>query len=139
MNTVNSIQIERPPEIAYDAPVPFAINNTFQLVLRARWQNGEPVNLTNAKIYFMIKAALSDLDAAAKYNKNSTDHSTIVAITNATQGIYTVTAPAGALDAVLTANTNYYVDTEIIPSGGTVFTHLYDTIRPFQQVTEATT
>jgi len=50
-----------------------------------------------------------------------------------------VEIPAGELvTATLAADTNYYIDTKIITSTGAVFTHIYDTIRPFTNVSKAT-
>jgi hypothetical protein len=140
MKTVYTVKIARPPEVSEEDPCPIALNNTFSLDCAVKWQDGRPVNLTGAKIVVSIKAALADLDAAAKFTKNSTSHASYFSVTNATGGLFTFTAPAGDLvTATLTKDTNYYLDIQIILSGGAVHTFLYDTIRPFQTVTIATT
>lgn len=139
MNTVTTIKIDRPPDISDDQPCPVPLNNTFLLQLHAEWNVGLNVNLTDAKIYITIKADLDDADGAALVQLNSTDDASYFTISTPSNGRYTITLPAGYLSSNgLSADTNYYIDTEIIPSGGDVFTHLYDVIRPFTSVTGAT-
>lgn len=139
MNQIATVKLTRPPGVADSDPCPIPISNTLMIKGQALYTNGQPISLTAAKIYVTIKAALSDADNAAKYQKNSTDNPTIVYVDNAALGLYTVAIPAGALvTASLSADTNYYIDTTIIASTG-VFTHVYDIIRPFQQVTKSTT
>lgn len=138
MNTLTTVKITRPSNISDNDPVPVPLNNTFILKCQALYTNKQPVNLTGAKIYLHIKAALADIDASAKIAKNSTSNPTYFSIDSATLGLYTVTVPAGDFTtASMTADTNYYLDTEIIIAAG-VYTHVYDTIRMFKQVTTAT-
>lgn len=139
MDTVTTCQITRPASVSDSDPVPVPLNNTFNLKCQALYTNDAPVVLTSAKIYFTLKDTLADADVAALLQKNSTDNPSYFTIENATLGLYTVTIPAGELVTATCADaTNYYVDTEIITSTGAVFTHLFDTIRTFQQSTRAT-
>lgn len=137
MNTITTVKITRPPNISENDPCPVPLNNTFVLKCQALYTNSQPVDLTDAKIYLTIKSALTDEDASAKISKNSSTNPTYFTTDSETLGLYTVTVPAGDFTgASMTADTNYYIDTEIILSSG-VFTHIYDTIRMFQQVTKA--
>jgi len=137
MNTLTTVKITRPSTISDNDPCPVPLNNTFVLKCQALYTNGQAVNLTGAKIYLHIKSALADADASAKIKVNSASNPTYFSIDNATLGLYTITVPAGDFTtASMTADTNYYIDTEIIISAG-VFTHVYDTIRMFKQVTTA--
>lgn len=138
MNTVATIKITRPPEISKDDPCPIVLKDALSIKLQALWMDGRPVDLTGSKIYVTIKAALSDLDASAKVQKNSTTNPTYVVFDTLTEGRYTVKIPVGELiDGGMTFDTNYYIDTFIITSGSGSFTHLYDVIRPFKGVTDA--
>jgi len=140
MNTITTVKIARPPHISESEPCPVPLNNTFILKCQALYTSKEPVSLAGAKIYFTIKSALTDLDASAKLCKNSTSNATYFSVDAATLGLYTVIVPAGDfVTATMSADTNYYIDTEIILASGRVFTHIYDTIRMFQQTTKATT
>lgn len=138
MNTITTVKIDRPPEISSTDPVPVPLYDHFILKCQALYTNDSPVVLTGAKIYVTIKDALADADAAALFQKNSTDNTSYFTIGSATLGLYTVEIPAGDLvTATLAADTNYYIDTKIITSTGAVFTHIYDTIRPFYNSTRA--
>lgn len=138
MNTITTTKITRPPNISENDPVPVPLNNTFVLKCEALYTNGQPMDLTDAKFYFHIKTALADADGSAKITKNSDSNPTSFVTNSAALGLYTVVIPAGEfVTATMTADTNYYVDTEIITSDGSVFTHIYDTIRMFKQVTTA--
>ncbi len=139
MNTITGIQLDRPPAISPNDPAPVPLYDHLILKCQALYTNGSPVVLTGAKLYVTIKDALTDLDAAALFQKNSTDNASYFSIDSATLGLYTVEIPAGELaTATLAADTNYYIDTKIITSTGAVFTHIYDTIRPFTNVSKST-
>lgn len=138
MNTISTVQIDRPPSIAYSDPAPVPLYDHLIIKCQALYSNGSPMTLTGAKIYVTIKDALSSADAAALFQKNSTDNTSYFSVDSATLGLYTVEIPAGELaTATLAADTNYYIDTKIITSTGAVFTHIYDTIRPFYNSTRA--
>jgi hypothetical protein len=141
MNTVATIKITRPPEISAEDPCPVVLKDTFKMALKAEWLDGRPVDLTGAKIYLTIKAALADVDGSAKYQKNSSANPTIVTIDPIpVSGRYTISAPVGDLVAGgITQDTNYYIDTFVLTASAGAFTHLYDVIRPFKSVTLATT
>jgi hypothetical protein len=141
MNTIATIKITRPPEISDEDPCPIVLKDTFKLNLQALWLDGRPVDLTGSKVYLTVKAALTDIDASAKYQKNSTANPTIVVVATGTNGRYTIIVPVGDLsDGGVVIDTNYYVDTYILlASSGGGFTHLYDIIRPFKGVTDAET
>ncbi len=140
MENITTVRLTRPSSISDSDAVPVPLNNTFNLKCQALYTNGSPVNLTSAKIYFTLKDTLADLDAAALIQKNSTDNTSYFSIDSATLGLYTVTIPAGELVTAGCADaTNYYIDTQIITSTGAVFTHVFDTIKTFQQATRYTT
>lgn len=139
MNTITTCKIARPSNISENDPCPVPLNNTFILKCQALYTNGQPVSLSGTKIYLHIKSALADADASAKIAKNSSSNPTYFSTDSASLGLYTVTVTAGDFTtASMTADTNYYIDTEIILSDGKVFTHVYDVIRMFKQVTTAT-
>lgn len=140
METITTVKITRPPSISENDPCPVPLYDHFILKCQALYTNGAPVVLTSAKLYVTIKSALTDADGSALFQKNSTAHAAYFSIDSATLGLYTVEIPAGELaTATLAADTNYYIDTKIITSTGAVFTHIYDTIRPFGNVTKSTT
>jgi hypothetical protein len=91
-----------------------------------------------AKIYCIIKTALTDLDAAALVNINNGTNSTQFVTTYASTGNIDVTL-SSTNTAALTADTTYYIDVKAIWTTGTVIVSLlYDTIIFRQRVTRAT-
>lgn len=135
MNRVATVRLTRPPGIGAEEPVPIPINNTLEMHAEARYGDGQPVNFTNAKIYLTIKSVLANSDELAELQIDSASDSTCFDISATVH--YAITIPAGDLVSALSVDTNYYIDTQIVLASGKVFTHLYDLIRPFQQVTKA--
>ena len=114
------------------------VGDDFYLMCHAKRTKKGPLDLTGAKIYFTVKSALTDADGAAALQKNSTSNPTYFSITDAANGKFEVIIPGADVDA-LTANTDYYVDVQVITSGGALVTVVYDIVRFDQDVTLATT
>lgn len=138
MNTMDAIQITRPTGVDLSQPCPIAVDNNFKLKCAAKWSNtGARANLTGAKIWLTIKAALADLDAAAKVAVNTADNAALFTLTSVALGEFEVNVPSATMVAALTINTLYYVDIQIKTSAGDIHTFLYDTLWAYQQVTKA--
>lgn len=136
MSTPTTIKLTRPAGLGESDPVPVPLNNDLIIKLQGVWTTGGYINLTSAKIWVTIKAALTDVDGSAKVSKNSVSDGAVVYIDEATQGRYTIAIPGATLSAALAADTDYYIDTQIKLAAGQILTHLYDTIRTYKQVTE---
>ena len=114
------------------------LGDDFYLICQAKRTKKGPINLTGAKIYITFKSALTDLDAAAALQKNSTDNSSYFSTTDAAAGKFEVTVPGADVDD-LNADTDYYVDVQVVTSTGALVSVVYDVVRFDQQVTRATT
>jgi len=114
------------------------LGDDFYLICDAKRVKKGPLNLTGAKIYVTFKSALTDLDAAAAIQKNSTDHASYFSVTDASNGKFEVIVPGADIDD-LTADTDYYVDVQVITSGGALVSIVRDVVRFDQQVTRAIT
>ena len=113
------------------------LGDDFYIICHAKRTKKGPISLTGAKIYITFKSALSALDAAADIQKNSTDNAAYFSTTDAAQGKFEVTVPGADIDD-LDADTDYYVDVQVITSGGALVSVVYDVVRFDQQVTRAT-
>jgi hypothetical protein len=114
------------------------LGDDFYLVCEAKRNKKGPLNLTSAKIYVTFKTALTLADGSATLQKNSTDHASYFSITDATAGKFEVIVPGTDTDD-FSADTDYYVDVQVLTSGGALVTVVYDVVRFDQGVTRATT
>jgi len=113
------------------------LGDDFDLICQAKQTKRGPVNLTDAKIWITFKTALSDADNAAALQKDSTTNPTYFTVTDAAQGRFEVSVPGTDIDD-LSADTDYYVDVQVLTSGGALVSVVYDKIRFDQQVTKTT-
>jgi len=114
------------------------LGDDFYLICHAKRTKKGPLDLTGAKIYVTIKTALSLVDGSASIQKNSTDNPTYFSVTDASNGKFEVTIPGTDIDD-LSADTDYYIDVQVITSGLSLVTVVYDKVRFDQQVTRSTT
>ena len=116
------------------------IGDTVTIRLRGlKDADGSAYDLSGAaKIYCCVKAALTDLDAAALVNINNSSNPTQFTTTYASTGNLDVIL-SSTNTAALTADTTYYIDVKAIWTTGTVIVSLvWDTIVFKQRVTRAT-
>jgi len=114
------------------------LGDDFYLVCQAKRNKKGPLDLTGAKIYVTFKTALTDVDGSAAIQKNSTTNPTYFNIIDAVAGKFEVIVSGTDTDG-LTADTDYYVDVQVITSSGALVTVVYDVVRFDMQVTQATT
>jgi hypothetical protein len=136
MNMMYAGKITRPPGIGADDPVPIAAHNPLPLHMRVKWVIGGPYkNLATATKWVTIKALLSQADADAIVHLESSQTGDPFTVVNAETGDLDCLIPSSAMDG-LTVGTLYYIDVQVLEDGEP-YTILYDTIRPYQQVTKA--
>ena len=117
---------------------PPLLGDDFYLMCHAKRTKKGPLNLTGARIYITFKDALTDADNVAALQKDSTTNPTYFSVTDATNGKFEVTVPGADMDG-LTPDIDYYVDVQVITSGGALVTVVNDVVRFDQDVTRATT
>lgn len=129
-------KLVRPEGVPENEPYPHPMHNPLPLSMQVKWTTrGIYTALATAKLWVTIKSSLAAEDAAAEIHLTSGEAGDPFTIVNAARGTLICVIPGAAMDG-LVVGTTYYIDVQILHNGEP-YTLVYDTIRPFQQVTKA--
>lgn len=129
-------KIVRPEGVSESDPYPHPMHNPLPLSMQVKWTvGGAYPGLATAKLWVTIKSTLAAEDATADIQLSSADVTSPFTVDDADRGLLTCVVPGASMDG-LVVGTTYYIDIQMLHNGEP-YTILYDTIRPFQQVTKA--
>lgn len=128
-------KIKRPDGVPENEPYPHPMHNPLPLSMQVKWTvGGIYTALATAKLWVTIKSSLAALDSAAEVHMASDDPSSPFVVDDAARGMLSCVVPGASMDG-LVVGTTYYIDIQMLHNGEP-YTLLYDTLRPFQQVTK---
>jgi hypothetical protein len=136
MNLTYAAKIRRPQGVSDSDPLLVPAHNPLPLHMKVKKTNGgKYTGLASAHFWVTVKSDLTVADGSAEIHLEQGETGDPFTIVSAASGLLDCVIP-GSVMATLVVGTVYYIDVQIL-DGSQPYTILYDRIRPYQQVTKA--